>query len=197
MTPPQTKNGRVLDAIAETYGINDSKALGALSRATLPHRYSKGQRLLDQDEPQHFVIFVTDGVVRTFHTDDAGNEVTNRFIDRTGKPAVPSIGFDGPAIETVEALTDVDTLLLEVKAFKSLLATETAVARGYQRMLEEAWRCQWNTTMALRQKSARKRYLWFLDEYPGLIDRISHRHIASFLAMAPETLARVRKGLAR
>ena len=135
-------------------------------------------------------------MVRTFHTDDAGNETTNRLIDCTGKPAVPSIGLDGPAIETVEALTDVDTLLLEVKAFKRLIATEPAVARGYQRMLEEAWRCQWSTTMALRRKSAGERCLWFLDEYPDLIDRISHRHIASFLAMAPETLARVRKGLA-
>ena len=34
---------------------------------------------------------------------------------------------------------------------------------------------------------------WFLEHYPGVIDKISHELIASFLHMSPVTLSRVRK----
>lgn len=42
-------------------------------------------------------------------------------------------------------------------------------------------------------KSASERYRWFLSNYPGLIDRVPHRHIASFLNMTPVTLSRLRR----
>ena len=41
--------------------------------------------------------------------------------------------------------------------------------------------------------SASERYRWFLSNYPGLIDRVPHRHIASFLNMTPVTLSRLRR----
>ena len=40
-----------------------------------------------------------------------------------------------------------------------------------------------------------ERYQWFLRKYPGLVDRIANRHIASFLNMTPVTLSRIRKQL--
>lgn len=41
--------------------------------------------------------------------------------------------------------------------------------------------------------NAKERYNWFLREYKDLIDRVSHRHVASFLNMTPVTLSRLRK----
>ena len=190
MTPPLT-------TIATSYGISSPNALKALSRRSSTRHYAKGQLLFSQGEPQHSITFITSGVARTFHTDDSGNEVTNCLIDHLGMPALPSPDLDSPAVETAEALTDLDAVLLDAKTFKTLVATDPAVARAYQQILAEAWHYQWETKMVIRRKSALERYLWFLGEYPGLIDRISHRHVASFLAMAPETLARVRKGLAQ
>ena len=39
------------------------------------------------------------------------------------------------------------------------------------------------------------RYQWFLKKYPGLIDEVSNKHIASFLGMTPVTLSRLRQKL--
>ena len=35
------------------------------------------------------------------------------------------------------------------------------------------------------QCTAQERYEWFLKKYPGIIDQISHKYIASFLGMNP------------
>lgn len=40
--------------------------------------------------------------------------------------------------------------------------------------------------------NAEERYGAFLDEYPGLIQRVPLLHVASFLGMTPETLSRIR-----
>ena len=47
----------------------------------------------------------------------------------------------------------------------------------------------------LSSYSAMQRYQWFLEEYPGIIHRVSHKYIASFLGMTPVTLSRLRKTL--
>lgn len=49
------------------------------------------------------------------------------------------------------------------------------------------------TNGMLCHTTAMERYRWFLDEYPGLIDRAPHRHIASFLNVTPVTLSRLRR----
>ena len=49
--------------------------------------------------------------------------------------------------------------------------------------------------MAAYQYTAIQRYQWFLTEYPGLIDKISHKYIASLLNMTPVTLSKIRKDL--
>lgn len=41
-----------------------------------------------------------------------------------------------------------------------------------------------------------RRYLWFLEEYPGMIDRVQHYILASFLGMSPVTLSRTRTKVA-
>ena len=50
-----------------------------------------------------------------------------------------------------------------------------------------------NIKHAIYMLNAKERYNWFLREYKDLIDRVSHRHVASFLNMTPVTLSRLRK----
>ena len=40
-----------------------------------------------------------------------------------------------------------------------------------------------------------QRYQWFLSAYPGLIDRVSHKYIASLLNMTPVTLSKIRRAI--
>lgn len=47
----------------------------------------------------------------------------------------------------------------------------------------------------LAQCTALQRYQWFLEEYPGIIDQVNNKYIASFLGMTPVSLSRLRREL--
>lgn len=53
----------------------------------------------------------------------------------------------------------------------------------------------WELKRVLNSCTAVQRYQWFLEEYPGLIDRVSNKYIASFLGMTPVTLSWLRRTL--
>ena len=65
----------------------------------------------------------------------------------------------------------------------------------YNRMLGAALDVQWKLKRVLSSCTAVQRYQWFLEEYSGLIDRVSNKYIASFLGMTPVTLSRLRRAL--
>ena len=45
------------------------------------------------------------------------------------------------------------------------------------------------------QESAMVRYHWFMKTYPGLVDHVRDKYVASFLGMTPVTLSRLRRKL--
>ena len=53
----------------------------------------------------------------------------------------------------------------------------------------------WQEKINLLSCSAMQRYLWFLENYPNLIDLVGNKYIASFLGMTPATLSRLRRRL--
>lgn|SRR5690606_38318332 len=45
--------------------------------------------------------------------------------------------------------------------------------------------------------TAEEKYLFMINKYPDIINRVPQRHIASFLGITPESLSRVRKNLSK
>ena len=62
-------------------------------------------------------------------------------------------------------------------------------------MLRGALQDIWELKTMLHKCSAQERYQWFLKNYPGLIDQVTNKYIASFLRMSPVTLSRLKTGL--
>ena len=65
-------------------------------------------------------------------------------------------------------------------------------------------RAQQDTNYMLKKRLAeatvetpKEKYLRFIKEEPGLLQRIPLYHIAAYLAMTPETLSRIRKEIAQ
>ena len=65
----------------------------------------------------------------------------------------------------------------------------------YNFFLRKALARHWEGKILMHQCAAMERYQWFLREYPGLINAVSNKHIASFLGMTPVTLSRLRRKL--
>ena len=58
-----------------------------------------------------------------------------------------------------------------------------------------AWQEHWEIRRLLSQKRGRDRYLWFLDRYRDIVDKVPNRYVASLLGMTPVSLSRLRSEL--
>ena len=95
----------------------------------------------------------------------------------------------------IESATDSKCLQLPIKEIIELNDTYLELQRAYNIMLIQGIERHDNIKKVMQEFDAMGRYQWFLEEYPGLIDIVSHKHIASFLGMMPESLSRLRRTL--
>ena len=100
-----------------------------------------------------------------------------------------------PSIVSIEAMTECDLLTIEANALQQLLQAHIELVWIYNTLLMQSLKAHWQIKTMLGQHTAMERYQWFLQAYPGLIDQVNNRHIASFLGMSPVTLSRLRRVL--
>ena len=122
-----------------------------------------------------------------------GKDITDCIVFRTGSPAMPDSDFTQPASITLEALEYTELVAIPVEKVQELLAEYPDLMEVYRRFLLWSVALHRDLKIALYQYTAAQRYEWFLRQYPGLIDRIPHKYIASLLNMTPVTLSNVRK----
>ncbi len=94
---------------------------------------------------------------------------------------------------TIQALEDCLISVADYKDVFSLVNTDqeltNVVLLNFQKLNQQnASRIE-----ALISGDAMAKYQWFLKEYPNLLNRIPHYHIASFLGITPTQLSRTRK----
>ena len=65
----------------------------------------------------------------------------------------------------------------------------------YNRYLLKALNVHWELKTMIGQESAMVRYHLFMKTYPGLVDHVRDKYVASFLGMTPVTLSRLRRKL--
>lgn len=169
--------------------IEDGEALRELAEGAKITQIQRGSMLIRAGEAQTCVWFVRQGILRGFLIDRNGRDITDCFMYRRGDVVMSCNGLGGKALINIEAMTDSSLVRLQTGAAESLVKKYPAV---YIRFLTDALERHWEAKAALHQ-CAQQRYQWFLEAYPGLIDVITNRHIASFLGITPVTLSRVRR----
>lgn len=146
------------------------------------------------------LYILTEGILRVWLLDPQGNDITDSFVWRpwqivsTAPRVLPRM--EGIA-ETVTALVPSQVLVIPVEAARSLCAEDPAFAREYLDYIRSMYLALWEHKSVLMTLDAAARYRWFLERYPGMIGRVKHKLIASFLGMTPVSLSRIRGKLRR
>ena len=157
---------------------------------TVPRR----TQLTEPDSDHHLVSFMVSGLLRGYLLDDRGGEITECFSFQYGDLRINSLDWErghlDQYVETLEETAfvsfDLDELMPHILSYPELTAI-------FVRRISEAYAEQSCYRRILVHTSAAERYQWFLDSYPGLIDRAPHKCIASFLNMTPVPLSRLRR----
>ena len=149
--------------------------------------------LSSMGEKENQVRFLISGVVWGYMYNSAGEEITICFIQDPGEVIFGSEYLGAEASEiTLETITNCEVFTMPLSILLELQTKYQEIAGLYLSTMIKRLQFHWETKKMLYMKTAGERYEWFLREYPGIIDKVSHRRVASFLNMTPVTLSRIR-----
>ncbi len=189
------KNVDVKSFLENVLGLSDPSLVGFLEGRMKLVRVKKGDVLQKIGMPVKEIGFLVSGIVRGYYTDANGNEATDCFVVVPGSPAVSCMALDKPSPLAFEALEESVLYSIDMETVMELLRKSPEVLALENRLLRESLKMHWEREMLLAQCSAAERYQAFLKKFPGLIDRINHKMVASFLGITPVQLSRVRHSL--
>ena len=176
----------------EVLGITDQKVLDAVEPISQLKHLERGDQLIRHGERQSHVMFIVEGLLRGFYLDADGRDTTDCFGFRPGTPAMACCEMNQPSPITIEALAPSKVVCLPYEKVAALIQEDVNLMQLYNTLLLKSIQEHWQVKTMICQHTATERYRWFLGEYPGIIDKVSNKYIASYLGMSPVTLSRIR-----
>ncbi|HIQ74452.1 MAG TPA: Crp/Fnr family transcriptional regulator [Candidatus Cottocaccamicrobium excrementipullorum] len=181
--------------LTKILGLEEPELVWRISQAAEIRQVKKGQILFREGEKPGYVAILVRGIFRCFFLDLEGRDITDCLVWKCGESLMPGSDVQGPAPASTEALSDGEIFCLPVGELMVLLRQYPAVMELYSAFLLRSGEYHMEIKRVIYGYDAMERYQWFLGKYPGLIQMIPNRHVASFLNMTPVTLSRIRKQL--
>lgn len=198
LTTPEEQTGEeVRMFFRQAVSIADEELLARCCAVSRLRTLRKGEVLIRQGELPTALHFLLDGALRRGFAVPPSGELTDGFAWRMGDVALPGAAAGLPSPMTVEAASFCTLVEMPIGQARELLRVSPEAADFSLRLLTRDNEQQRAIKAMLYRCSSMERYVWFLRSYPGLIDKVSGRCVASFLGMTPVTLSRMRSELRR
>lgn len=177
--------------------IKDEQLLQELINTAEYKFKKKGNFIVRVGEAQNEVWLMESGIARGYFLNSNGKEVTDCFIFKPGSAAMAiselKPGLHSPL--TIEMLEDGYFYCIPISVVAELQKRYIEISIFYTSLLSASLNLHWSLKRILTQCTAIQRYQWFLEEYPGLIDRVNKKYVASYIGMTPVTISRIRRTL--
>lgn len=159
-------------------------------------RFKRNEYLLQAGEVCLFNYFVLKGSFRMYHINPEGQELTRYFAfeNKFGTNLTSLIDGSG-SLEHLQAIEPLEVLKISKTDFFHLVDTVPQVNKIYRNILQNAYVTSQKRIYDLQGMSALDRLRWLLSQYPGILNRIPSRMIASYLGITPFTLSRLKAEL--
>lgn len=153
---------------------------------------------LHEGQVCHQYGFVASGCFRTYGVDVSGKEHNLQFaVENDWIVDIASFYAEKPSKLFIEAMEPSLILLIERIDLLHFYKHYPKFVRYFKVIFENKFVEMQNRVMQNISSTAEERYLAFLEQYPGLSNRIPGVQIASYLGVTPEFLSKVRKDIAR
>lgn len=154
----------------------------------------KHQFLVQEGDTVHsqYDYFVLKGLLKAYHTDEAGHEHILQFAPEDWWVADYYACLNhSPAIINIDCIENSELLSISYDDREKLCAGMQKMEHFFRKKSNAGYVAQQRRILSLLNNNARERYEQFLTLYPGLTQRVSKTMIASYLGVSRETLSRV------
>ncbi|MGR3857810.1 Crp/Fnr family transcriptional regulator [Chryseobacterium indologenes] len=156
--------------------------------------FKKKEVVLKEGEYCFFEGFVLNGCFKIYYLNENGLEQTLYFgVEGWWITDIDSLINTVPSILNIEALEDSEVLMISKKDKEDLYKTMPQIEKLFRIMNQKSSVALQRRILSLTGKTADKRYLEFLEKYPGLEQRITQQQVASYLGITHEFLSKIRK----
>jgi CRP/FNR family transcriptional regulator, anaerobic regulatory protein len=159
-------------------------------------KIKKNQFLLQRGEDVFYDSHVNKGCLKASYIDPKGKELIVKFaIEDWWITDYDSYINREPARLEILALEDSELLQVDRESLDKIFDACPSFERAYRIMMQRSFISLNRCLISFLSGSAEERYLEFVREHPGFVNRIPQYQIASYLGMSPEYLSRIRSKL--
>lgn len=155
---------------------------------------SKKTFLLEAGKVASTLFFIEKGLARAYYNQD-GSEITSYFaIDNQFIGVVPSLFNGKPSECAIQLIEDSEVYSFNYHEFEKCCAHHHDLETAGRKLATMVILQEQERIESLRLYSAHERYLIAEKLHPGISHRCPLKHLASYIAVTPVSLSRIRAG---
>jgi CRP/FNR family transcriptional regulator, anaerobic regulatory protein len=159
----------------------------------------KGGFLVELGDTAHPLYFVHSGAVRyMLIVPETGEDVTKDFsFAPTFAASFGSAVSGQPARVAIAAMMDCVVSSWPLQRLTALYDADPQWQKLGRKLAEWLYVRKEDREIAFLTQTAEQRYAALTQTFPGMIDQVPQRHLASYLGITPESLSRLKARLAK
>lgn len=173
------------------FANKDLPLLEQLTSLLFVKKLKKKEILLNEGKVNTKMYYVQKGLLRVYVIDE-GKEINTWFV-KEGEfiNSIPSFYYEIPSDEYIEAIEDCEIVEIKKSTYEWMLKNNLklalfAIDQLYIYLCEYHDQCK-----SLRFMNAEKKYEFLLKKKPDILNRLSQKHIASFLGIETTYLSKI------
>lgn len=188
---------KIEKVVTEYIGHNPNLIKSVLSRLERKEFVPK-QFITQLGQTAQHLFFIEKGLVRAFHIQEDKEVSTYFACEGQAISLFASFITQKPSVEYLQALEKTVVHALPYSHLQELYQESISFERLGRFIAEQNYLCIQNRTLVMQTMTAKDRYLNFLESHSlEIIQRVPQYQIASYLGIAPESLSRIRRQLAK
>jgi CRP-like cAMP-binding protein len=159
--------------------------------------FKQGELIVRSGEPARYLLFVGEGYVMTYFTDNTGEDRVVRFAGKGWwSPDIYALSDESKTAYSTKGLGEGLALLLPRPAIHQLLTGNVKFERYFRILCQNSLIKQQRRMLESYSATADERYIAFREAYPSIEQYVPQKYIASYLGISAEFLSKIRKQIA-
>jgi CRP-like cAMP-binding protein len=167
--------------------------ISRVQRRTFPKKAS----ILAAGVIENYVNFIDSGIIRYFVREEEKDITFEIAFENSFATAYDSFLTRTPVIYEAETLTDVVLYSICYDDLQEIYALTSVGDRIGRKAAEELYIRKNRRQMSFLKDDAEQRYRGLMSDYPHLLQHVPLKYLASYIAITPQALSRIRRRISR